>query len=43
MQTFEPFDTHSLTEVKKRKAIASLMFLTEKRDGPIKAQAFPDG
>ena len=43
METFEPVDPKILTYEEKRKAIASLMFLTEKRDGSIKAWACADG
>ena len=37
--TFEPLDADSLTDHDKKNAIASLMFLMEKRDGFIKARA----
>ena len=42
MATFEPVDSKNLTEEEKCKAIASLMFLTEKRDGLIKARVCAD-
>ena len=43
LETFEPLEASSLTKVEKKNAIASLMSLTKKRDGTIKAQACADG
>ena len=43
METFEPVQANKLTYDEKQKAIASLMFLTQKRDDSIKAQACADG
>ena len=43
MATFELIDPSTLTEDEKKKAIASQMILTEKRDGFIKACACADG
>ena len=43
MEMFQPIDPDILTVEKKQKAIASLMFLTENRDGTIKAHACADG
>ena len=41
MHTFEPIDANSLAADEKE-GIASLMFLTEKRDGTIKAWSCAD-
>ena len=43
METFEPVDLKMLTYEGRKKVIASLMFLTEKHDGSIKAGACADG
>ena len=43
MSTFEQIDPNTLREDKKKKAIASLTILTEKRDGSIKVSACTDG
>jgi hypothetical protein len=43
MSVFEPVDATSLTADDKKKALASLLFLKEKRDGRIKARACADG
>jgi hypothetical protein len=43
MITFFPMDPNELTAEQKRKAIASLMFLTEKRNGDVKGRACADG
>ena len=38
LQAFSPLDATQLTNEEKSKAISSLMFLTQKRDGTIKAE-----
>jgi hypothetical protein len=43
MTTFYPVDSKTLTKEDKAKAIASLMFLKEKRDGTVKGRACADG
>jgi hypothetical protein len=43
METFKPVDGSKLTKEEKAKAIASLMFLKEKRDGTVKGRACADG
>jgi hypothetical protein len=43
METFFPVDASTLTKQDKAKAIASLMFLKEKRNGDIKGRACADG
>ena len=43
MTTLEPVGVNKLTEEENQKAIASLMFLTEKQDRTIKAYACADG
>ena len=43
MITFFPVDVNTLTEEQRLKAIASLMFLKEKRDGEIKGRTCADG
>ena len=43
METFSPIDTTTLTEQGKNDAIASLMFLAEKRDDRINGKAIADG
>ena len=43
VEIFQPIDPDKLTNEEKEKAIASLMFLTEKQDGTIKARACADG
>ena len=39
MDTFFPMDAETLTKEQRAKAISSLMFLKEKRDGTIKGRA----
>ena len=39
LQAFSPLDATKLSGEEKSKAISSLMFITEKRDGTIKARA----
>ena len=41
MDTFFPMDTETLTKDQRVKAISSLMFLKEKRDGTIKGEPVP--
>ena len=43
MNCFRPRDPHSLTRDDCRKALSSLMFLTEKRTGEVKARACANG
>jgi len=43
MNCFRPRDPHSLTRDERRKALSSLMFLTEKRTGEVKARACANG
>jgi hypothetical protein len=43
MSVFEPVDATTLSPDDKKKALASLLFLKEKRDGRIKARACADG
>ena len=43
MATIQPVDAEMPMEAEKEKAIASLMFFTEKHDGTIKAHACTDG
>ena len=40
---FEAVDAYSLNDSEKKNDIALLMFLTERRNGTIKARAFADG
>ena len=40
---FKPVDVSSLTDEEKKRALESLIFLTEKRDGRIKARACANG
>ena len=43
MNALKPIDASLLSEEEKKKAIVSLIFLTEKRDGTIKARQCADG
>lgn len=43
MQTFFPVDAKTLTKEQRKRALASLMFLKEKRDGKMKARGCADG
>ena len=43
MRTFFPVEAKSLSKEERLKALSSLMFLTEKRDGKIKGRACADG
>ena len=43
LQAFTPMDGNKLTKKEKSSARSSLMFLTEKMDGAIKARACADG
>jgi hypothetical protein len=43
MKTFFPVDSKTLTKQEKQKAISSLMFLKEKRNGDVKGRACADG
>jgi hypothetical protein len=43
MSCFKPRDARTLTRDDRRNALASLMFLTEKRSGKIKARACANG
>lgn len=43
LQTFTPLDATKLSPDQRKSALASLMFLTEKRNGTIKARACADG
>ena len=43
MHTFTPINSSDLTKKERADSIASLMFLTEKRDGKIKGHACADG
>jgi hypothetical protein len=43
MTTFYPVDSKTLTKEDKARAIASLMFLKEKRDGTVEGRACADG
>ena len=43
MDAFQPLNPMLLTKEEKEGAIASLIFLTEKRDGTIKARQCTDG
>ena len=43
VDTYEPIMKYSLTIEDRRKAIASLMFITEKRNGDIKVRKVADG
>ena len=43
MVTYEPMDPEKLTRLENTEALASLMFLVEKRNGLIKAMAVADG
>ena len=43
MNAPQPSDAIKCTKVEKKKAIASLIFLTENREGTIKARQFADG
>jgi len=43
MNCFRPCDPHSLTRDDRRNALSSLMFLTEKRTGEVKARACANG
>ena len=40
---FKPIHVHTLTELQRRKVLESLIFLTEKRDGRIKARMCANG
>jgi hypothetical protein len=40
---FTPIDVNELSPEKKKKTLRSLIFLTKKRDGAIKARTCPDG
>ncbi len=43
MDTYTPMDSTKLTKEQKRKALFTLFFLTEKRDGKIKDRQVADG
>ena len=43
MDTYDPITKSLLTMEDRRKALASLMFVTEKRNGYIKARKWADG
>ena len=43
MDTYEPVHKSDLTFEDRKKALASLMFITEKRNGDIKARKVADG
>ena len=43
LNTFTPLDATTLTYDQRRTALASLIFLTEKRNGDIKARACANG
>ena len=43
MDTYEPVHKSNLTFEDRKKALASLMFITEKRNGDIKARKIADG
>jgi len=43
MSVFIPVDAKTLTKEERRAALASLMFLKEKKDGSVKARACADG
>ena len=43
METYEPVDPKTMTYEDRKKALASLLFITEKRNGDIKARNVADG
>ena len=43
METYEPVDPKTMTYEDRKKALASLLFITEKRNGDIKARKVADG
>jgi len=43
MVTFIPVNTHELTREQRKQALASLMFMTEKRCGRVKSRACTNG
>lgn len=43
LNTFTPLDANSITYEQRRTALASLMFLTEKQNGDVKARACANG
>ncbi len=43
MDTYTPMDSSKLTKKQKKKALATLFFLVEKRDGRIKGRQVADG
>ncbi len=43
MQCFRPCDPHKLTRTERRQALSSVMFLTEKRTGKVKARCAANG
>ena len=43
MNCFRPCDPHTLTRTERRNALTSLMFLTEKRSGEVKARGCANG
>ena len=43
METYKPVDPKMMTYEDRKKALASLLFITEKRNGDIKARKVADG